>query len=54
MKNNDIYISFVMSITSILYHLLGVGTQTVEDITGEYIWIEKWKEKSLIKLKLNT
>ena len=45
MKKIMTFIVAVMSILSISILFTGCGTQTVEDITGEYIWIENGKEK---------
>ena len=63
MKKIMTFILAVMSILSISILFTGCGTQTVEDITGEYIWIENGKEKEESKkhyyllncrMKLNT
>jgi len=45
MKKIMTFILAVMSILSISILFTGCGTQTVEDITGEYRWIENGKEK---------
>ena len=45
MKKIMTLILAVMSILSISILFTGCGTQTVEDITGEYRWIENGKEK---------
>lgn len=45
MKKMITFILAAISILSISILFTGCGTQTVEDITGEYIWIENGKEK---------
>ena len=45
MKKIMTFILAVISILSISILFTGCGTQTVDDIAGEYIWIEKGKEK---------
>ena len=45
MKKIIAFILTAISILSISILFTGCGTQTVNDITGEYIWIENGKEK---------
>ena len=45
MKKIITFILAAISILSICILFTGCGTETVEDITGEYIWVEKGKEK---------
>lgn len=45
MKKIIAFILTAISILSISIFFTGCGTQTVNDITGEYIWIENGKEK---------
>ena len=45
MKKIITFILAAMSIISISIFFTGCGTQTVDDITGEYIWVENGKEK---------